>query len=128
VRTLLIAVSVALAASAVASADQGAPSRKPEPDKVVYLGGEASLEKLRTSNPNHYARAERIIAAANELCRPGPMDRYFARFEAKSIACDGMIFKTSNPPKREIRFQLDDTRYIALVTVTDVQPQLHPAR
>jgi hypothetical protein len=32
--------------------------------------------------------------------------------------------KTSNPPKREISFRLDDTRYVALVTLTEDPPKL----
>jgi hypothetical protein len=121
--------SVVLAADATPAPEtnDSVPASSHMPDRVVYLSGAASLDALRAANPNHYARAQRIIAAANELCRPGPLDVYFARFEAKDISCDGMLFKTSNPPKRSISFKLDDTRYIALVTVTDQPPKLVPA-
>jgi hypothetical protein len=40
--------------------------------------------------------------------------------------CSGMLLKTSFPPKREIGFSIDDTWYIALVTVKDA-PALQTA-
>ena len=87
---------------------------------VVYLDG-ATLALLRTTNPRHYEKAQRIIAAANELCRPGDQRMQFVRYDAKDLSCSRYLLKTSNPPKRQIGFTLDDTRYVALVTVTDDQ-------
>src|SRR4051794_36132869 len=89
------------------------------PDRSVYLYGQSDLERLRVTNPGHYARAERIMAAANELCRAQPGDISYAKFDAREISCVEMLVKTSNPPKREISFTLDDTHYIALVVITD---------
>lgn len=93
---------------------------------VVYLNGPASLAALQKSNPVHYARAERIIAAANELCRPGALENYYAHFAAREISCADMLFKTSNPPKKELSFTLDRTRYVAWVAITDFAPRLVP--
>jgi hypothetical protein len=90
---------------------------------VVYLHGVQDMEKLKAANPDHYARAERIIAASDQLCEPGLDEIQFAKFEAKNISCQGMILRTSNPPKREIGFTLDDTRYVALVTVKDARAE-----
>ena len=90
---------------------------------VVHLD-ERALEQLRTSNPAHYARAQKILAAANHLCRPKVGEVEYARFDAKDISCARSLVKTSNPPKREIYFRLDDTRYEALVVLTDDPPKL----
>jgi hypothetical protein len=90
----------------------------------VYLDGPASLAQLRTSNPIHYQRALKIIDAANELCRPKAGELEYAKFDAKNISCARALLKTSNPPKRQLSFRLDDTQYIALVTVTDDPPKL----
>ena len=98
------------------------------PDKVVYLDGQADLDRLRATHPTHYERAEKIMVAANELCRPEHGDVSYARFEAREISCSDMLLKTSNPPKRQIKFTLDDTLYIALVAITDDPPRLMPAR
>ena len=94
----------------------------------VYLDGPASLAQLRASNPIHYQRALKIIDAANELCRPKAGELEYARFDAKNISCARALLKTSNPPKRQLSFRLDDTQYIALVTVTDDPPKLVAAR
>ena len=85
----------------------------------VYLDGPASLAQLRATNPIHYQRALKIIDAANELCRPKAGELEYAKFDAKNISCARALLKTSNPPKRQLSFRLDDTQYIALVTVTD---------
>lgn len=111
-------VSVSFAADFAAS---------PMPPPAVYLDGVRSLEALRQTNPAHFARAERIIAAANELCRPGPLETEFARFEAKDISCSASLLKASNPPKKELQFTLDRTRYMALVAITDDPPRRMPA-
>ena len=105
----LIALTVTLAPHAATAS----------PDKYVYLYGQSDLDRLRATHPGHYARAERIMAAANELCRPKPGDISYAKFDARDISCAEMLVKTSNPPKRQISFTLDDTHYIALVVITE---------
>lgn len=98
------------------------------PDKVVHLNDAADLARLQATNPVHYARAQRIMAAANELCRPAPGEISYVRFEARDISCSDMLMLTSNPPKRQIGFTLDETHYIAMVVITDTPPRSMPAR
>jgi hypothetical protein len=114
----LVSVIAVLAATAAIAEDSPAP-KPAAPPSVVYLYGLNAMEQLKAANPDHYSRAERIIAAADELCKPGPEQVYYARFEAKEISCEAMMLKTSNPPKRQIGFTLDEIRYVALVTMTD---------
>jgi hypothetical protein len=117
-RNVAFAFAVALAVSgawAVTPAGGGG---------VVHLDGAASLAKLRATNPGHYVRARKILAAANQLCRPTTGELENANFDAKNISCIRSLVKTSNPPKREISFRLDDTQYVALVTLTDDPPRL----
>ena len=83
----------------------------------VHLNGVADLERLRATNPNHYLRAQPILAAANEICQPGPAHAYPARFEDNYLSCGGPLLM-SNPPKALLRFHLDDVGYIALVSVS----------
>jgi hypothetical protein len=86
--------------------------------KWVHLHGANDLEQLRASNLRHYLRAEKILAAANEICQPGAGQAYPARFAAEHASCQSAIWMTSNPPKKLLSFQLDDVGYIARVTVT----------
>ncbi len=83
----------------------------------VHLNGTADLEHLRATNLNHYLRAQPILAAANEVCQPGPAHAYPTRFEENYLSCGGP-FLMSNPPKALLKFHLDDVGYIALVSVT----------
>ncbi len=111
-----VATALLLATAAVAS-DQPA---------VVYLNGPQALAQLQERNPAHYARAARIIAAANVLCRPGLPESITSRFEASDLSCADANLKTSNPPKRQLSFVLDTTRYVALVAITDDPPKVEP--
>ena len=121
-----IALTLVMAAACMSGA--WAADARPGHPGQVYLDGPVSLAQLRASNPIHYQRALKIIDAANELCRPKGGEMEYARFDAKNISCARALLKTSNPPKRQLSFRLDDTQYIALVTVTDDPPKLVAAR
>lgn len=136
-RSALFSLGLAVTALATATyvlADPAAPNPDPVrivPPKpvfqafpVVRLDSEADLEQLRKTNPAHYAQAMRIMAAANQLCRAQAPETVMVKFHAHNISCANMLLRTSNPPKRQINFQLDKTFYTALVTVTDDPPRL----
>jgi hypothetical protein len=95
-----------------------APPPPSPPTRVwVHLNGVADLERLRATNLNHYLRAQAILAAANEICQPGPARTIPTRFSSNFPSCQGM-WLTSYPPKKHLTFHLDDVGYIALVSVT----------
>jgi hypothetical protein len=89
---------------------------------AVHLNGPADLAQLRATNPKHYQQALKIMAAANQLCRPHAGEVEYT--DAKDVSCTRMLLRTSNPPKRDLSFRLDNTTYIALVTLTDDPPRL----
>jgi hypothetical protein len=119
---LILALAGSCAAVFADDAQLTTPSRQ-----TVYLGGPSDLARLREVNPAHYARAQRVLAAANQLCRPGP-GQLQEVVGAQDSKCADSLLRTSNPPKWEITFRLDDTRYVALVVLTDDPPRLTPAR
>jgi hypothetical protein len=80
------------------------------------------LSNLRATNPDRYARAIGVMAAANKLCKPGAMKLQSLELVSDDVTC-GRLFLTSNPPKREVSFTLDSTRYVAVVTITDNPPE-----
>ncbi len=118
----LICASFVIAATAVAgdAPPSAAEPAKPVP-KTVYLYGAADLEHLRESNFDHYRRAQGILAAANRLCEPGAATLQYV--DAQDLRCSSLML-TSNPPKKQLEFRLDDVHYIALVTITNDQPRL----
>jgi hypothetical protein len=94
---------------------------------VVHLDSPGALEHLRSTNPAHYAQAVKILAEANHLCRPAKAELLRAHPEANDDSCATMLLRASNPPKREVRFSLDHTQYVALVSITDDPPRLMAA-
>ncbi len=82
---------------------------------TVHLDTPADLERLRTANTDHYARAVRLMAAADRLCKRG--EQKLQDTDGRDISCD-MTLLTSNPPKRRVSFTLDETHYVAIVTIT----------
>lgn len=119
---LILALAGGCAAVLADDAQLATPSRQ-----TVYLQGPSDLARLREMNPAHYARAERVLADANRLCRPGPTQLQ-ELVGAQDLKCADSLLRTSNPPKWEITFRLDDTRYVALVVITDDPPRLTPVR
>jgi hypothetical protein len=87
----------------------------------VQLNSTADLDRLRKTNPDHYARAMRLMTAANTLCKPG--EPKLQNTDGRDTSC-GMLLLTSNPPKRALSFTLDNTRYVAIVTITADRPEL----
>ena len=91
----------------------------PQAEKWVHLYGPADLEHLRQTNLDHYLRARKIMAAANEICKPGLPQLYMALRDTTDPAC-GVMWMTSWPPKKLLSFRLDNVHYLALVTVTNI--------
>lgn len=124
-RTALVAIT--LAGVNLVLAEPPPAQISPPPRSTVYLYGAADLDQLQKTNPDHYARAQRILAAADHLCKPGPPRSEFAAAAAREVRCSPLLLKTSNPPKLSLSFVLDDNRYIALVPLTSDSPRLTPA-
>jgi hypothetical protein len=121
-RNAYLALGVAL----LCNGALGAPP--PPQHTVVHLDAAAALAELKATNPDHYARARGIMAAANHLCRAGPPNVFFTRYQARDVACARFQIYTSLPPKRRLSFTLDDTSYVALVVLTDHPGRTEPVR
>ena len=119
-RKLVFAACLASASTCWASA----PVAPVEPETYippVRLNSAADLARLRETNPDHYARAVRLMNAANTLCKPG--EPRLQTTDGRDISCDALLL-TSDPPKRALSFTLDHTQYVAIVTITADRPKL----
>ena len=94
-----------------------------DPRPAVHLDSAADLAQLRKTNPDHYSRAVRLLSSANSLCKPGAAK--LQNTGGRDISC-ALLLLTSNPPKRTLSFKLDNTRYVAIVTIT--ADPAHPMR
>jgi hypothetical protein len=120
-------LTLVLMGASVASAVGDELHLSSPPRSIVYLDGPRDLARLRATNPDHYARAQRVLAAADQLCVPGA-GQVRPVAGSRDVHCEGMLLLTSNPPQWRMTFTLDDTRYVALVAITDDAPRLTPAR
>jgi len=50
-----------------------------------------------------------------------------ASFNARDISYQPIVL-TSHPPKRRLSFALDDTRYVAVITLTNVKGTVVPLK
>ncbi|HTW36995.1 MAG TPA: hypothetical protein VMD49_00325 [Steroidobacteraceae bacterium] len=113
-RYLVIGLCLAGTAAALAAAPKAsAPAQFPA--RVIHLDSAAALEQLRITNPGHYARVERILASADQVCKAGEPKLLALHLDAKDVVCFRSLIFTSYPPQRQLTFRLDDTRYSAMV-------------
>ena len=99
VGSAIVSLLCATAVSGVCLA-QAAPAIPPsalQVQKSVNLNKPTDLEHLRATNPDHYLRAQKIIAAANEICQPGAAQPSPTRFNADAVNCQSMLWLTSLP-------------------------------
>jgi hypothetical protein len=97
------------------------------PVRTVNLDQPGALQALQRSNPTHYEKIQKIM---DQLLRqPDAEVPHWmqANFDARD-ATYGPILLTSLPPKRRLSFTLDDTRYEAIVTLTNWLGEKVPAR
>jgi len=85
--------------------------------RVVDLDKPGALEALQQLNPMHYEKIRQIVTGIlqqPDVAVPGWMR---ANFDARGVLYS-QIEMSSYPPKRRLSFELDDTRYVVVVTLT----------
>ena len=105
------------------------PAGFPQPRqlKTVSLNDADALARLRQSNPRHYQIVRRVIAAASELCEASKGTPMKMKLAVQDLHC-AQAWYTSNPPKRELDFTIEDTTYSALIVMADSRGTLKPIR
>jgi hypothetical protein len=121
-RTVIATLTAAALWVSVASAQEVRERR------VVYLNGPEAMAELEKTNPKHFAIATQILASGPKLCEAGAPRVYQLHMGADEITCSNFLLRTSNPPKKQISFELEDAVYIALVVVEGSEPTVVPAK
>jgi hypothetical protein len=95
--------------------------------RTIDLDASGALEALQQTNPTHYVTVRTILAEV--FLRPGTEVPRWLRvsFNAQGISYPPIVF-TSHPPKRLLSFTLDDTRYVAVITLTNVTGPVVPLK
>jgi hypothetical protein len=97
------------------------------PGRTIDLDQPGALEALQRSNPTHYETIQQIMDHLPRQPDAEVPHWIQATFHARD-ATYGPILLTSFPPKRRVSFTLDDTRYEALVTLTNWRGENVPAK
>jgi hypothetical protein len=107
--------------TAIAAADDAIPSR------TINLNQPGALEALQHSNPMHYEKVRKIMEGIFQRPETAVPDWIQTNFDARNVRY-APILLTSDPPKRRLSFALDDTRYEAVVTLTNVRAEIVPLK
>ena len=86
-----------------------------------------NLEAVDRNHPDHFAKIQRILA---EVPRQPPNEHAVAtwmrtQFDARDIRYTDLVM-TSLPPKKRLAFSLDDTGYVAVVTLAGWKAEALP--
>jgi hypothetical protein len=97
------------------------------PTRTVDLDAPGALEALERSNPAHHEKVRKIVEGV--IHQPASrVSRWIAvAFNGRDVSY-APVLMTSHPPKRRLSFALDDTRYVTVVTLTNVRGDVVPAR
>ena len=120
-RTIIVAASLVLVCVGVANAGDIALRR------TVDLDAPGAMERVHATNPTHFDKITKIIEGVTkqpETAVPGWLQ---VNFDARDVNYRPVVM-TSYPPKRRLTFALDDTRYEAVVVLTNVSGTVTPVR
>jgi hypothetical protein len=97
------------------------------PTRTIDLDRPGALEALEQSNPVHHEKVLKIVEGI--VRQPeAAVPRWIAVTFNGSGVDYAPIVMTSHPPKRRLAFTLDDTRYVTVVTLTNVRGDVIPLR
>ena len=100
-RTMVIALSFATAATAA-------------PITVIDIDEPQTLARVRQENPAHYAKIEKVLAAAEKV--PAfELREWLPTAVGASDVLAAPLWLVSDPPRMKLAFTLDETRYTATV-------------
>ena len=95
----------------------------PPAEKVVNLNAPGAMQALERSNPAHHKKIVAILEGVTEQKIKDVPKWLQTAFDARSVQYTSVLL-VSDPPKRDLSFVLDDTRYRARVTFTHFKPEL----
>jgi hypothetical protein len=86
-----------------------------------------NLAAVERDNPTHFAKIRRILAEVQEQKTQAVPTWMRTHFEARAVSYTDLLM-VSYPPKKRLAFTLDETGYVAMVTLTNFKPDLVPAK
>jgi hypothetical protein len=102
-------------------------ARDPVPIAVVDLNDPSAVERLRASNPKHFAVIEQIVNGLGERSSGEVPTWIRTTFGARDVSYPPVILVT-DPPQARLSFSLDGVRYRAKVTLERGRARIYPAK
>ncbi|HEX5048157.1 MAG TPA: hypothetical protein VFX89_13645 [Gammaproteobacteria bacterium] len=89
--------------------------------EAIDLSDARAVERLRASNPDHYAKIVQILAGLRE--QPSRVEQGWLQtaFGARDVETSGLVLLASYPPKQRLEFTLDDAVYRLDVVRADLR-------
>jgi hypothetical protein len=91
------------------------------------LNQPGALERLSRENPFHYAMIRRILAGVDEVPEHAVGRWMKSQFNATDVTYSAVLM-TSAPPRKQLSFTLETTRYSAVLTLTPDGARLFSTR
>ena len=86
--------------------------------RSVDLNRPGALDAIRDQDPGRHERVTSILRAASEgECRMPELERLMVSHDARAVNCSALLM-ASFPPKRMLSFVLENTHYVATVTMS----------
>jgi hypothetical protein len=82
--------------------------------RIVDLNTSGALEALQHTNPTHYTAVLKILDQVMLHPRAAVVS-----VDVKEVDYPNILL-TSSPPQRRLGFTVDDTRYVAMITLSSV--------
>jgi hypothetical protein len=90
--------------------------------KRVDLRSDGALEALQRSNPRHFGQVRRVLVRMREAPTAGPEHWFPKHVQAKDLEFSELWMQPAFPPRRLMRFTLDDVRYTVEVPLIPPTP------
>jgi len=98
------------------------------PSNPVDLNEPGVLEQLKEENPARYEAVTQVLTVGERLpCTDREIRMLSARYDVREMACHAFVL-TSLPPKRRLSFEIEGTRYAAIVTLKDTEGRIRHAK
>ena len=94
---------------------------------TVDLDVPGALDTLQGANPTHYEKVVRILEGVRNQPEATVTRWLQVGFDARNVDYAPIVL-TSHPAKRRLSFTLDDTRYVAVITLTNLRGEIVPLK
>jgi hypothetical protein len=97
------------------------------PQYDVDLNAPGAMEQIRAANPVHYEKIQGIVEGLGQRSGGSAAQWMQTSFGARQVSYPGFLL-TSYPPKKDIAFTLDSTRYYGRVTLGERRAEFFPIK